>query len=181
MIDIQQTTLCPFVQDTFTLGSQLVQPATDIGHQICKAGTQLQRVIQHTWFEDGELNVSHNCLDRHMGTERENKAALIWQGDEIDDDKKYTYKELHAEVCKFANVLKDMGVEKGDRVCIYLGMVPELAITMMSCARIGAIHSIVFGGFSADALRDRISALSRGPAPATDRNEESSAHNFGSR
>jgi len=115
-----------------------------------------KRKIEHTWFEDGELNVAYNCLDRHMGTERENKVALIWQGDELNEDKKITYKELFTDVCKFANVLKGMGVKKGDRVCIYLGMVPELPITMMACARIGAIHSIVFGGFSADALRDRI-------------------------
>ena len=114
------------------------------------------RAIQHTWFEDGELNVSYNCLDRHLGTERENKAALIWQGDEIDEDRTLTYKELHVEVCKFANVLKDLGIGKGDRVCIYLGMIPELPVVMMACTRIGAIHSIVFGGFSADALRDRI-------------------------
>jgi len=114
------------------------------------------RTIQHTWFKDGELNVAYNCLDRHLGTERENKTALIWQGDEPDEDKKITYKELHAEVCKFANVLKGLGVKKGDRVCIYLGMVIELPVVMMACARIGAIHSIVFGGFSADALRDRI-------------------------
>jgi acetyl-CoA synthetase len=112
--------------------------------------------IKHTWFEDGELNVAYNCLDRHLGTERENKVALIWQGDEPNEDKKVTYKELHAEVCKFANVMKGMGVTKGDRVCIYLGMVIELPVAMMACARIGAIHSIVFGGFSADALRDRI-------------------------
>ena len=114
------------------------------------------RTIQHTWFKDGELNVAYNCLDRHLGTDRENKTALIWQGDEPDEDKKITYKELHAEVCKFANVLKGLGVKKGDRVCIYLGMVIELPVVMMACARIGAIHSIVFGGFSADALRDRI-------------------------
>jgi len=112
--------------------------------------------ISHTWFKDGELNVTYNCLDRHLGTPREDKVALIWQGDELDEDKKITYKELHAEVCKFANVLKDLGVKKGDRVCIYLGMVLELPVTMMACARIGAIHSIVFGGFSADALRNRI-------------------------
>ena len=114
------------------------------------------RTIEHTWFADGELNVAYNCLDRHLGTERENKVALIWQGDEPDEDRQITYKELHAEVCKFANVLKSLGVRKGDRVCIYLGMIPELPVTMMACARIGAIHSIVFGGFSADALRDRI-------------------------
>ena len=114
------------------------------------------RTIQHTWFADGELNVAHNCLDRHLGTEREHKVALIWEGDEPTDDAKMTYRELHTEVCKFANVLKGLGVEKGDRVCIYLGMVLELPIVMLACARIGAIHSIVFGGFSADALRDRI-------------------------
>ena len=114
------------------------------------------RTIRHTWFADGELNIAYNCLDRHLGTERENKVALIWQGDEPDEDKSITYRELHAEVCKFANVLKALGVTKGDRVCIYLGMVIELPVVMMACARIGAIHSIVFGGFSADALRDRI-------------------------
>ena len=114
------------------------------------------RTVTHTWFADGELNVAYNCLDRHLGTERENKTALIWQGDEPNEDKAITYKELHAEVCKFANVLKGMGVGKGDRVCIYLGMIIELPVVMMACARIGAIHSIVFGGFSADALRDRI-------------------------
>jgi len=115
-----------------------------------------KRNIKHTWFEDGELNVTVNCLDRHLGTKRENKKALIWQGDELNEDSSITYKELHAQVCKFANVLKSLGVKKGDRVCIYLGMVMELPVVMMACARIGAIHSIVFGGFSADALRDRI-------------------------
>jgi len=114
------------------------------------------RKVEHTWFKDGQLNVTYNCLDRHMGTERENKVALIWQGDEMDEDRKITYKELYVEVCKFANVLKGMGIKKGDRVCIYLGMILELPVVMMACARIGAIHSIVFGGFSADALRDRI-------------------------
>ena len=114
------------------------------------------RTIQHTWFADGQLNVSANCLDRHMGTAREDKAALIWQGDEIDEDRTITYREMYTDVCKFANVLKSLGVKKGDRVCIYLGMVPELPIVMTACTRIGAIHSIVFGGFSADALRDRI-------------------------
>jgi acetyl-CoA synthetase len=114
------------------------------------------RKIQHTWFADGVLNVAYNCLDRHLGTERENKVALIWQGDEPDEDASITYRQLHVEVCKFANVLKSLGVKKGDRVCIYLGMVIELPVVMMACARIGAIHSIVFGGFSADALRDRI-------------------------
>jgi acetyl-CoA synthetase len=113
------------------------------------------RNVQHTWFKDGELNIAYNCLDRNLA-ERGDKVALIWQGDEPDEDSKITYKELHAEVCKFANVLKSLGVKKGDRVCIYLGMVIELPVVMLACARIGAIHSIVFGGFSADALRDRI-------------------------
>ncbi len=115
-----------------------------------------KRLIKHTWFEDGQLNVAYNCLDRHMGTNRENKKALIWQGDEINEDKSMTYKEVYVDVCKFANVLKGFGVKKGDRVCIYMGMVLELPIAMLACARIGAIHSVVFGGFSADSLRDRI-------------------------
>ncbi len=114
------------------------------------------RKVEHTWFKDGELNVTYNCLDRHIGTARENKTALIWQGDEPDEAKKISYKELYEEVSKFANVLKAQGIKKGDRVCLYLGMVPELPVAMMACARVGAIHSIVFGGFSSDALRDRI-------------------------
>jgi len=114
------------------------------------------RKIEHTWYADGVLNVSYNCLDRHLGTERENKVALIWQGDEDAETRSITYKQLHSEVCKFANALKTLGVKKGDRVCIYLGMVPALPVAMMACARIGAIHSIVFGGFSADALKNRI-------------------------
>ncbi len=113
------------------------------------------RVVEHTWFKDGELNVSVNCLDRHMGTERENKVALIWQGEPEDDVIKMTYKELHTEVCKFANVLKSQGVKKGDRICIYLPMIIELPIVMLACTRVGAIHSIVFGGFSADAIATR--------------------------
>lgn len=114
------------------------------------------RNITHTWFEDGMLNLTQNCLDRHIGTARENKRALVWQGDEISEDGSISYKELHRAVCRFANVLKSLGIKKGDRVCIYMGMMLELPIAMLACARIGAIHSIVFGGFSADALRDRI-------------------------
>ena len=110
---------------------------------------------KHEWFVGGKLNVSYNCLDRHLNTWRKNKAALIWEGD-IGDSKTLTYQELHYQVCKFANVLKKHGVKKGDRVSIYLPMVLELPIAMLACARIGAIHSVVFGGFSADALRDRI-------------------------
>ncbi len=108
------------------------------------------------WFLGAKLNVSYNCLDRHLGTERENKVAILWEGNEPSEVKKYTYKELHAEVSRFANVLKDLGVKKGDRVAIYLPMIPELAVSLLACARIGAIHSVVFGGFSPDALRDRI-------------------------
>jgi len=108
------------------------------------------------YFAGGKLNVSYNCLDRHLNTWRKNKAALIWQGEPLEESKTYTYQELHREVCKFANVLKKLGVKKGDRVTIYLPMIPELPIAMLACARIGAIHSIVFGGFSAEALRDRI-------------------------
>ena len=110
---------------------------------------------KHQWFVGGKLNVSYNCLDRHLKTWRKNKAALIWEGD-IGDSKTLTYQELYREVCKFANVLKKFGVKKGDRVCIYLPMILELPIAMLACARIGAIHSVVFGGFSAEALRDRI-------------------------
>ncbi|MCD6306448.1 MAG: acetate--CoA ligase [Deltaproteobacteria bacterium] len=108
------------------------------------------------YFVGGKLNVSYNCLDRHLKTWRKNKAALIWQGEPLEESRTYTYQELHREVCKFANVLKKLGVDKGDRVTIYLPMIPELPIAMLACARIGAIHSVVFGGFSADALKDRI-------------------------
>ncbi len=114
------------------------------------------RKIEHTWFKDGTLNVSYNCLDRHLGTPIENKTAIIWQGDEDDAVQKFTYKELHKEVSKFANVLKSKGIEKGDRVAIYMGMVPELAVAMLACTRIGAIHSIIFGGFSSDAISGRV-------------------------
>lgn len=107
------------------------------------------------WFKGGKLNVSVNCLDRHLET-RGDQPAIIWESDDPEVDKTYTYKELHAEVCKFANGLKSLGVKKGDRVCIYMPMVAEAAIAMLACARIGAVHLIVFGGFSADALKDRI-------------------------
>ncbi|MBM3183523.1 MAG: acetate--CoA ligase [Chloroflexi bacterium] len=110
---------------------------------------------RHEWFVGGKLNVSYNCLDRHLKTWRKNKAALVWEGD-IGDSKTLTYQDVHYHVCKFANVLKKHGVKKGDRVTIYLPMIPELPIAMLACARIGAIHSVVFGGFSADALRDRM-------------------------
>ncbi len=108
------------------------------------------------WFVGGKLNACYNCLDRHLGTAKENQVAIIGEGNDPSESWKYTYKELHAEVSKFANVLKSLGVKKGDRVTIYLPMIPQLAIALLACARIGAIHSIVFGGFSADALKDRI-------------------------
>jgi len=107
------------------------------------------------WFQGGKLNVTVNCLDRHLKTPRKKKAAIIWEG-EPGESRTYTYEQLHREVCKFANVLKKRGVKKGERVTIYMPMIPELPIAMLACARIGAIHSIVFGGFSADALKDRI-------------------------
>ncbi|WP_421864366.1 acetate--CoA ligase [Parvibaculum sp.] len=107
------------------------------------------------WFEDGTLNASVNCVDRHLA-ERGDQVAIIWEGDEPSDQKSITYKELHEEVCRFANVLKARGVKKGDRVTIYMPMIPEAAYAMLACARIGAIHSIVFGGFSPDSLAGRI-------------------------
>ena len=109
-----------------------------------------------SWYKGAKLNVSYNCLDRHVEIGRGNDTAIIWEGNQPGTDKTFTYKKLLIEVSKFANVLKSKGVKKGDRVCIYLQMIPELAISMLACARIGAVHSIVFGGFSADSLRDRI-------------------------
>jgi len=108
-----------------------------------------------SWFKGGKLNVSYNCLDRHLAT-RGDQVALIWEGDNPSEDRKITYRELHAEVCKFSNVLKAHGVKKGDRVCIYMPMIPEATVAMLACTRVGAVHSIVFGGFSPDSLRDRI-------------------------
>lgn len=107
------------------------------------------------WFEGASLNVSYNCIDRHLET-RGDQTAIIWEGDDPIDDKSISYKELHEEVCKLANVLKSRGVKKGDRVCIYMPMIPEAAYAMLACTRIGAVHSVVFGGFSPDSLRDRI-------------------------
>ncbi len=107
------------------------------------------------WYEDGVLNIAHNCLDRHLAS-RGDQTAIVWEGDDPAEDRKITYRELHRDVCKFANVLKGLGVQKGDRVTLYLPMIPEAAVAMLACARIGAIHSIVFGGFSPDALAGRI-------------------------
>ncbi|MCQ8115903.1 acetate--CoA ligase [Methylomonas rosea] len=121
-----------------------------------------QQVLQYDypkgeiqWFLGGKLNVTVNCLDRHL-EKRGDQVAIIWEGDDPAHDRKLTYRELHAQVCQFANVLKANGVQKGDRVCIYLPMIAEAAVVILACARIGAVHSIVFGGFSADALRDRV-------------------------
>src|SRR5256885_21620 len=113
------------------------------------------------WFVGGQLNLSVNCLDRHLGTPIANKGALIWEGEPADDSKPgevrvLTYKQLHYEVCRFANVLKRHGIKRGDRIIIYLPMVPEAAIAMLACTRIGAVHSVVFGGFSAQSVADRI-------------------------
>ncbi len=107
------------------------------------------------WFVGGKINISANCLDRHVRTARRNKAAFIWEG-EPGDRRTLTYFDLYRQVCQFANVLKSLGVKKGDRVALYLPLIPELAIAMLACARIGAVHSVVFGGFSAESLRDRI-------------------------
>jgi acetyl-CoA synthetase len=107
------------------------------------------------WFEDGTTNCAYNCIDRHL-EKRGDQVAIIWEGDDPKEDKKITYKQLHAEVCRFANVLKAQGAKKGDRITIYLPMIPEAAYAMLACARIGAIHSVVFGGFSPDSLAGRI-------------------------
>jgi acetyl-CoA synthetase len=107
------------------------------------------------WFHDGTLNVSANCLDRHLET-RGDQVAIIWEGDDPSDDENITYRDLYTRVCKMANAMREMGVKKGDRVCIYLPMIPEASVAMLACARIGAVHSIVFGGFSPDSLGSRI-------------------------
>ncbi|OGP57520.1 MAG: acetate--CoA ligase [Deltaproteobacteria bacterium RBG_13_61_14] len=115
-----------------------------------------KEAIKFSWFKGGKLNASVNCLDRHLSSANKNRAAIIWEGDDPKDSKVFTYMDLYREVNKFANVLKKKGVKKGDRVAVYLPMIPELPIAMLACARIGAVHSVVFGGFSADSLKDRI-------------------------
>ncbi|TIQ37470.1 MAG: acetate--CoA ligase [Mesorhizobium sp.] len=117
--------------------------------------TSFDGKVSIKWFEDGQTNVSYNCIDRHL-KKRGNQTAIIWEGDNPYDDRKITYNELYAHVCRFANVLKKHGVKKGDRVTIYMPMIPETAYAMLACTRIGAIHSVVFGGFSPDALAGRI-------------------------
>jgi len=114
-----------------------------------------KKQVKYGWFSNGYTNVSYNCLDRHL-EKNGDKTAIIFQGEPEDHVMKLTYRELHKQVCRFANVLKKKGIEKGDRVCMYMPMVPELAIAMLACTRIGAIHNIVFGGFSAESLKDRI-------------------------
>ena len=111
--------------------------------------------VRIRWYEDGTLNASQNCIDRHL-KDKKDKTAIIWVGDNPKDTKKISYKQLHQQVSKAANGLKKIGIKKGDRVTIYLTMIPELAITMLACARIGAVHSIIFGGFSADSITTRI-------------------------
>ena len=111
--------------------------------------------VKIKWYYDGTLNASANCIDRHL-KDKKNKTAIIWVGDDPKDSKQISYKELHKNVCKAANGLKELGIKKGDRVTIYLTMIPELAYVMLACARIGAIHSIIFGGFSPDSIAGRI-------------------------
>ncbi|AQM18568.1 acetate--CoA ligase [Vibrio anguillarum] len=123
--------------------TQVKQTSFDTGH------------VDIRWFEDGTLNVSANCIDRHLAT-RGDEVAIIWEGDDPADDKTLTFKELHQQVCRFSNVLKEQGVRKGDVVCLYMPMVPEAAVAMLACTRIGAVHTVVFGGFSPEALSGRI-------------------------
>lgn len=125
-------------------------------HWFKKWDTVLEWDLPHAkWFVGGKTNISYNCLDRHLATWRKNKAAFIWEG-EPGEQRTLTYLQLHREVCRFTNVLKKIGVETGDRVALYMPLVPELAIAMLACARIGATHTVIFGGFSADAIRDRV-------------------------
>ena len=107
------------------------------------------------WYEDGELNVCHNCIDRHL-KDKADQPAIIWEGDDPDRDLTISYAELHRRVCRFANVLKSIGVRKGDRVTIYMPMIPDAAVSMLACARIGAVHSVVFGGFGSPELATRL-------------------------
>jgi len=121
-------------------------------HTISKGGFAIGDI---KWFEGGKLNASYNCIDRHLST-RADQVAIIWEADEPGEGKSITYKELAAEVMKIANVMKAHGVQKGDVVTIYMPMIPEIAYVMLACSRIGAVHSVVFAGFSSDSLRDRI-------------------------
>ncbi len=114
-----------------------------------------EKDVSIKWFEDGEINASYNCIDRHLA-ENAKKTAIFWEGDSPENDETITYQQLHYEVCKLANGLKKLGVGKGDRVAVYMPMVPQAAYAMLACARIGAVHSVIFGGFSPNAIADRI-------------------------
>ena len=114
-----------------------------------------KKEVKINWFQDGTLNASANCIDRHL-KDKKDKTAIIWVGDDPKDSQKITYKQLHQKVSKAANGLKKLGIKKGDRVTIYLTMIPELAILMLACVRIGAVHSIIFGGFSAESISGRV-------------------------
>jgi len=131
--------------------------------QLLSWRTPWDKVLEHdfkegraAWFQSGKLNACYNCLDRHIETWRRNKAAIIFEGERIGDSRTFTYQDLFYEVNKLAQVLKKMGVQKGDRVTLYLPMIPHLAIAVLACARIGAVHSVVFGGFSAESLANRV-------------------------
>jgi acetyl-CoA synthetase len=115
-----------------------------------------KRVVEHTWFADGELNASYNCLDRHLLNGNQDRTAILWQGEKDEEVRVLTYSELHQLVCQFANILESKGLKKGDRVCVYMPMVPEAAVALLACARIGAVHSVVFAGFSAESIKSRI-------------------------
>jgi acetyl-CoA synthetase len=121
--------------------------------RVCNASFEGDVSIR--WYEDGTLNASYNCIDRHLA-KRGDQTAILWEGDDPSEDKRVSYRELHEQVCRLANALKAQGVNKGDRVTIYMPMIPEAAVAMLACARIGAIHSVVFGGFSPDSLAGRI-------------------------
>eukprot|EP01035_Chromulina_nebulosa_P056897 gene56897-77978_t len=127
-----------------------IEPFTKVENSSFQPGK-----VSIKWFEDGVLNVAWNCIDRHLKT-RADQTAIIWEGDDPSQSKHITYQQLHDEVCKFANILRNRNVVKGDRVTIYLPMIPEAAYAMLACARIGAIHSVVFAGFSPDSLAQRI-------------------------
>ena len=114
-----------------------------------------EKFVNSKWFEEGKINVAYNCIDRHLKVHAY-KTALIWEGDDPNESQEISYQELHQNVSKFGNILKNLGASKGSRICIYMPMIPEAAYAMLACARIGAIHSVVFGGFSPESLKDRI-------------------------
>ena len=126
-----------------------IKPYSKVGNASFKGDVSIR------WYEDGTLNASYNCVDRHLA-KRADQTAILWEGDDPSEDKRVTYRELYESVCRLGNALKAQGVKKGDRVTIYLPMIPEAAVAMLACARIGAVHSVVFGGFSPDSLAGRI-------------------------